>query len=282
MSSLTSSPVSSRASSPQIPSRAESRTASARRSVVCWADLADSDEEDDGPISYAWSTISTATSSPAAHPAGDPHPLAGWDLADRDRKAEKTVEIVTVSETFKSPQVRSIAVEYQLASPQTLQASGGPCGQAHVYSKAAGHSAIRWVDLMESDVDPVDYAWSCDASVLEDASLAHEPCQGMPTEVSLAGVSPVAESMGSESGRSELSSDSLTFIEIMVRGDDLDSGHFHACVGSAAAKAGPMNIILGSSKESHSGTCGEFATVVSQGEPPTLLAQQRRHQMCKC
>lgn len=253
---------------------------SVRRSGVNWADLADSEEEDDGPIFYPWSavstatsTISTATSSPVAINLG---------FVDQFRKEEKAVEIVTLGENFNSSQGLAIGVDYQLASPQTLQASGGPCGQAHVYSKAAGHSAIRWVDLMESDVDPVDYPWSCDASVLVDASLAHEPCQGMPTEVSLAGVSPVAESMGSESGRLEFSSDSLTFIEIMVRGDDLDSGHFHACVGSAAAKAGPMNIILGSSKESHSGTCGEFATVVSQGEPPTLLAQQRRHQMCKC
>jgi len=212
MSSLLSSPAGSRASSPQVPSRAESRTASARRSGVNWADL--SDEEDDGLVSYAWSTISTATSSPAALSRG---------IADRDQKEEKAVEIVILGETFKSPQAASIGVEYQLASPQTLQASVGPCGQPHVYSKAAGHSAIRWVDLVESDIDPVDYAWSHDASVLWDASLIHEP---------------IAEPMGFESGRTEYSS---------ARDDDLDSGPFHACVASAPAKAGAMKIILESS-----------------------------------
>jgi len=245
MSSIVSSPASSRASSPQVPSRAESHTTSVRRSGVNWADLADSDGEDDGPISYAWSTtsststISTATSSPAAMSRG---------IADRDRKEEKAVEIITLGETFNSSQGLEIGVGYQLASPQTLQASGGPCGQPHVYSKAAGHSAIRWVDLVESDVDPMDYAWSYDGCTLADASPIHEPCQGVPTEVASAVSFPIAESMG---------------------------GIARAPVNEVA-----MKIISGSSEEPQAWNRGELATVVSLGEQPTLLTHKYRHRKC--
>lgn len=66
-SSIAPSPVSScassPASSPRVLSRAESRTCSGRRSGVCWADLAEDSDEDE-PVAWTWSTVSTAPSSP--------------------------------------------------------------------------------------------------------------------------------------------------------------------------------------------------------------------------
>jgi len=241
MSSIVSSPASSRASSPQVPSRAGSHSMSVRRSGVNWADLADSEEEDDGPIFYPWSavstatsTISTATSSPVAINLG---------FVDQFRKEEKAVEIVTLGEIFNSSQGLAIGVDYQLASPQTLQASGGTCAQTHVHSKAAGHLAIRWVDLVESDVDPLDYAWSYDGSILVDASLAQEPCQVVPTEVASVDF-PNAQPVGTESGRAKSVSVSPSFV-------DLES------------KLVSMKIMCGNSEESQAGNTGELATVMS-------------------
>lgn len=204
MSSIVSSPASSLASSPLIPSRAESRTKNARRSGVNWADLSDSEEED-GPVSYTWSTISTATSSPA---------LMSRATADRDCKdvnsVYNAVDIVTLGDNLNAPKALPIGKKYQLASPQKMQASGGPCGQPHVHGKAAGQPAMRWADLVESDVDPVDYMWSDDASVLVDASLVQETCQDMLTEVASAGVYLVEESIGFESNGMEFSKDLQT------------------------------------------------------------------------
>jgi len=55
--------ASSPASSPRVLSRANSRSCSGRRSGVCWADL-DEDSDEDEPVTWAWSTASTAPSSP--------------------------------------------------------------------------------------------------------------------------------------------------------------------------------------------------------------------------
>lgn len=238
MSSIVSSPASSHASSPQVPSRADPNSTPVRRSGVNWADL---EEEDDGPISYPWSTnstatstISTATSSPAAMNRG---------IVDQDKKEEKAVEIVTLGETFNSSQAIAIGVDYQLASPQTLQPGGCTCAQTHVHSKAGGHLAIRWVDLVESDVDPLDYAWSYDGSTLVDTSLAQEPCQVVPTEVASADF-PNAQPVGTESGRAKSVSVSPSFV-------DLES------------KLVSMKIMCGNSEESQAGNTDELATVMS-------------------
>jgi len=241
---------------------------SVRRSGVNWADLADSDEED-GPISYTWSTISTATSSPA----GLSRP------ADQDQKAEKADEIETLGETFNSSQGLAIGGNYKFASSQKVTVGGGPCGQPHgvVYSKATGNSAMRWVDLVESDVDPVDYEWSLDASVLLEASLAHAACQCIPTEVQLTGDSPVTEPKASGSGRMDSPSSSPKFGHTVATDKDLESSYFHACVAGPLADAGVMEIDLGSSKESQAGAHGELAAVMSQREAPTLLVNQRRY-----
>jgi len=258
-SSIVSSPASSRATSPQVPSRAESRSVSVRRSGVNWADLADSEEEDDCPISYSWSarsratsTISTATSSPAAMNRG---------IVDQAQNKEKAVEIVTPGETFNSSQGLAIGVECQLASPQTLQASSGPCGQPHVHSKAAGHRPRRWVDLVESDVDPLDYAWSYDGSTLVDAFLAQEPCHVVHTEVASADAIPIIQSMGTESGRTESVNDLPSFVD-------------------TESKMVSMKTMLWNSEESQAGNSGDLATVVSRGEPPTLLTQGHGHAKC--
>jgi len=231
---------------------------SVRRSGVNWADLADSEEEDDGPIFYPWSavstatsTISTATSSPA---------VMNRSIVDQDRKEEKAVEIVTLGEIFNSSQGLAIGVDYQLASPQTLQASGGTCAQTHVHSKAAGHLAIRWVDLVESDVDPLDYAWSYDGSPLVDESLAQEPCQVVPTEVASADIFPNAQPLGAESGRTESVNVSPSLV-------DTESFVDHLLVS--------MKIMLGNSEESQTWNSGELATVMSQKELPTLLSHCR-------
>lgn len=156
VSPLFSSPASSPATSPQAPPKAESYTVPVRRSGVNWADLSDS-EEDDSLTGYAWSTASTADSSPAGVGRGSELNIGKNILDD-------TVDPVDPGEDFNSPE----------GVKHTSFAVAGLSGRHNVNNKSTARSTMRWVDLMESDIDPVFYKWSEQAHTLEDGSSSPE------------------------------------------------------------------------------------------------------------
>jgi len=147
---LSSSPASSPATSPRVPPKAESYTVPVRRSGVNWADLSDS-EEDDGLTGYAWSTASTADSSPAT--VG-----RGAELNIGKNILDNTVDPVDPGEDFNSPEGDKDNTSFAVA---------GLSRQHNVNNKSTARSTMRWVDLMESDIDPVFYKWSEQAQTLD-------------------------------------------------------------------------------------------------------------------
>lgn len=167
-SSCLGSPVSSRARTPEVPSEAEStpscQSLGVRRSGVRWADLAEESEEDD--LTFTWagsaastaSTVSTADSSPVTTTKGSLI-SGGVSFVDHKYQHETAAHIVIASENFNSQDFPG--ADRRRASSQSLPNLQCPQrdGQAHVCSTACEHSGVRWVDLLESDVDPLDYTW---------------------------------------------------------------------------------------------------------------------------
>jgi len=266
-SSTASSPASSCASSPTssptVPSKAGSHTASVRRSGVNWADLEESDEDDDGPITYAWSTISTATSSPAATSKG----------GDRKNQMQQdSPTTTTVERQLASPQ-QSLQAS---SRPQTCQNSGQPCA----YS-SAGHSAsTRWVDLVDdSDIDPGHSAtrwadlvdsdvlrpWSYDASSPVDASDTLQTCHAgiNGEEVGSAAVCIVIELEGPPQD------DLLAFAGRIAHSADrcTHTGPFP----SAPFESDALKTFEKASEEALAGISGTYSSTGFQGDIPTML-----------
>lgn len=58
---------------------------------------------------------------------------------------------------------------------------------------------MRWVDLVDSDIDPLDYRWSGDASCLKDASCAPQTWQATVVPASIVDMAddvPIADAVG--------------------------------------------------------------------------------------
>jgi hypothetical protein len=132
LASFTSTPATSAASSPENASRAGPFV---RRSAVCWADLAESDDdhESDARIQCASSGASTATSSPV---------MMNTTGAPKDRS-----QIAT----FNALEYSTQAGDAKASAIQSLD--GKQMGSRIT-------TGMRWADLVESDRDPLHYKWS--------------------------------------------------------------------------------------------------------------------------
>lgn len=175
VSSCPGSPASRFARSPAVPSAPseagstpESVNSRVRRSAVRWADLVESDDEQSlvgaGSTVSTASCVSSADSSPIVTIKGVPTSKMSSPRG-QDLKQKVAADIATTSENFNSQDVALARMDRQLSSwiSQNSMRDDKPC----VWSSSGGHSGVRWVDLVESDVDPSDYPWQ--------AALATQP-----------------------------------------------------------------------------------------------------------
>jgi hypothetical protein len=159
------------------------------RSGVSWADLAESEDED--MIEYAWyaaSAASTATSSPALYYSSAPKDVDSESMVYlcSEEEDEATMSEVAAVNHFtgffrlRDADSASItsqdffvvgAEEPQVALAQSVTPSGAAANairsggrqpiQFHTQTGSCHHfSGISWVDLVESDCDPLNYPWS--------------------------------------------------------------------------------------------------------------------------
>lgn len=173
VSSKSNSPANSCLSSPETPIKEDfvSRPveANTRRSTVSWADLADSDDDDSDYIWSATSRASTAASSPAAVWCKPKDTFS--DIVD-GQVLENVVPTATANEQFVIPGM-AISSDFFVAEPEDheLLATTNAAMNAsekqdarqmevHLAKQNPRRSPIRWVDLIDSDLDPVDYPWS--------------------------------------------------------------------------------------------------------------------------
>lgn len=173
VSSKSNSPATSCLSSPETPIKEDfvSRPveANTRRSFVSWADLADSDDDDSDDIWSATSRASTAASSPADVWC---KPKDTFSDIVAGQVLENTVPIAATNEQIVIPGT-AISVDFFVAEPEdpellvTISAAtniprkqDGRQMDVHLAKQNQRRSPIRWVDLDDSDLDPVDYPWS--------------------------------------------------------------------------------------------------------------------------
>jgi|Transcript_121726 hypothetical protein len=177
-SSKSGSPLSSRSSSPEVPLKENFNSrpvaSNTRRSTVSWADLAESDDNDFDCIWSASSSASTAASSPVAMGCS-PNVLC-FDIERNlvlDQACQAIVPTATALEQSAIPENANSSNFFlaESGNPSLLvtasaaanipQNDNGQHADAHT-TKASQKKTpkTRWVDLVDSDVDPLDYVWS--------------------------------------------------------------------------------------------------------------------------
>jgi hypothetical protein len=175
MSSTSSSPVNSCLSSPEVPFKKHfvSRpvVANVRRSSVSWADLAESDDNDFDSIWSVTSSASTAASSPDTiwYKPKDAHS----DLVVNqvvEHACQTFAPLVTALDQPVVPGTANPSDFFvaEAGEPEQVATAGAAAiipqsedGQhTDVNLSKKSRTTIRWVDLVDSDLDPVDYVWS--------------------------------------------------------------------------------------------------------------------------
>jgi len=158
--SACSSPASSCTSSPEVPvlselsSNSQSHSAQrTRRSTVCWADLVENDDEESSDSQDPWGALSNASSMSTA--ASSPEGC----LVDKWRKFEEFSIVKDQEVSLTVPTAPDHSQDFLFQTTVALLSAGKA-----VVRDSGVVDKVRWVDLVESDLDPLDYAWSSLAS----------------------------------------------------------------------------------------------------------------------
>jgi hypothetical protein len=175
-SSPTSSTASSPVTSPVVPSVDVVTSRSRFFSGVSWADLAESEDEE--PIEYAWSVpsaASTAASSPAAVctastpkvASSTPPVQQGFWQDDVCAGLPASADLSPIAASIASQDFFAVEVvqrEFGWAQAGGIMATTSDCDDGQMIDANAATvaqcSGVRWTDLVESDLDPLDYQWS--------------------------------------------------------------------------------------------------------------------------
>jgi hypothetical protein len=147
------------------------------RSGVSWADLAES--EDDGNFEYPWcttSTASTATSSPDLHYSNAPKNVDSEHVVFQCLEQEEVGEMPEADAAMQHASSDAIEVqdffvigsnwpEPSLANScikdrASLHDAGQPLESVTAKGLRCHQAGISWVELVESDRDPLNYIWS--------------------------------------------------------------------------------------------------------------------------